>query len=67
MPLDRVTTLRAGLVLMSRPEYDALAREVDRPHGMIPAWRVRVLLDEIEAQSQSRAAILDTYAIRRRT
>ena len=63
--MDRQTSLRAGLVLLSRPEFDAIAREVDRPQGFVPAWRVRKLIDEIEAQSQSRAAILDTYALRR--
>lgn len=62
----QIDSLRAGLVLMSRIEFEAIRREVDEPKGLIPAWRVRMLLDEIEAQSQSRAAILDTYALRRR-
>ena len=57
--------LRGGLVNMTPAEFDSLAAEVERPGILIPAWRVRSLVQEIEAQSVSRAAILDTYVLKR--
>jgi len=50
--------LRAGLVTMSRQEFADHCRAA-QDDAMVPAWRVRQLIREIEGQSLSRYAIIE--------